>query len=390
MTAQVAIFTPSFAVLAADSAVTVSGSDEERVYNGVEKIVPLSATEPMAALIYGAASIARVPWGTVLHAFAAETELRGKSLSKVVAELAIFVQGCLRDHLDEYGAGERQAQAYAALAAVVREALELSEVEPADAENSVSLWLDEAEAVLLREVSWWSGQNLVLGVDEQREAKLHTEHRAWADECVESFFAGISGVSSALRQTAAQMLLLSATRCSPPGFRSARIGGVVITGFGTGRFWPGYCELLFDGVGLDGVRVWVGEVWEASGPVGARVRPFAQISGVKTLMDGMHPALRQIVGSSMVDAGLDENQARAALQQAEASWHERHTQRINETLAHMPAPALCEIAESLVAITALEHRLTGSLETVGGTISVGVMSPGEPLRWGKRPSLMAK
>lgn len=358
------------------------------MYNGVEKIIPLSTSAPLAALVFGAASLARVPWGTLLHAFASERELDSLGLADVSADLAGFVDERLRAHLAGTGDELRLAQAYETLSAISAEIDRVARLGGQDGGTNSDCWMRAAEQVIEREVEFWRAQEVVAGLTAGHEDELHQKFRSWSESLVAELFEG--GIASAaLEGAASDLLLLSFTRRLPRGAHSPRTGGIVVTGFGAKEFWPGHVVLQFDGVGLEGIRVWPGAVAQTQGPGQARVQAFAQDSGVETLMRGLHPRLRQMVGSAIVDAGLDRDVAVRALEGAESSWYEARTRGILETLDLMPAPALCEIAESLVALTALEHRLTGSLETVGGTISVGVLAPGEPLRWGKRPSLMS-
>ena len=73
MTTEVIIKNKSGLVLAADSAVTVTGiglyGQSSKVYNSANKLFTLSKTEPVGVLVYNAASINEVPVEIVLKEF---------------------------------------------------------------------------------------------------------------------------------------------------------------------------------------------------------------------------------------------------------------------------------------------------------------------------------
>lgn len=395
VTAQVAIFTSSCAVLAADSAVTIANGtgDAARVYNGVEKIHPLSRTAPIAALVFGAADIAGVPWGTLLHACCSENDFSDLDLIDATARVELFVQDRLAGHLDDSGAKLREQRARTLLRALGEEAAvrmhEQLEDDASD-DDRAKAWLENMVQAVAREHEAWREMPEVnsVAIAEESEEEIHAPHADWAKGLAAELFADLPvPIGDDLIDDTAELVLLWFTRRVPPGVETSWAGGLVVAGFGAKSFWPSHMVLEFDGIGLNGVRMWMSGHSETSGPNDASVHAFAQKSGVSTLMEGVHPTLRNMLGSAMEDAGIGN--ADELLQRVQRQWFDERTTGILFTLDLMPVPALCEIAESLVALTALEHRLTGSLETVGGTISVAVLAPGDPLRWAKRPILMS-
>ena len=71
MTAEVAILNRSAVAIAADSAVTL-GLSGPKIYNTANKLFALSFTEPVAIMIYGAASLGSIPWETVIKGYRRE------------------------------------------------------------------------------------------------------------------------------------------------------------------------------------------------------------------------------------------------------------------------------------------------------------------------------
>jgi hypothetical protein len=375
--------------------VTISSQDGRKVYTGVEKIYSLSDDGPMAALVYGLATIIDVPWATLLSEFRHRYGTGTFPSMQAAAEHVVgFLQERLRDRIDVEGDEMREVRMSGLISA-------LNTMARQDFFNAVSA--DPSSATLspegfaegiasrLGEVArserrTWQEAPLLPSLTETSERKLHKATRPLANAIRKRVLAGISP-SPATSRAVSDIALLSLTRQTPVGVQSPSEGGLVLVGFPEGEFWPRYVELAFDGVGLTGLRYWPVSSGGCDGPHAVEVSAFAQRDGVVTMMEGVHPDLRRVLYSRLVAQGLDRTQVREALDDAADTWAKQRTDPILTTLDVMPQPDLCEIAESLVSITALWQRMRGTLETVGGTISVAVLVPGGPLRWAKRPNL---
>lgn len=69
MTAEVAILNREAVAIAADSAITVTRPEGSKIYNTANKLFALSATEPVAVMIYNAISFGPIPWETVVKEY---------------------------------------------------------------------------------------------------------------------------------------------------------------------------------------------------------------------------------------------------------------------------------------------------------------------------------
>ena len=93
MTAEIAILNKSSVALAADSAVTISQGGKQKTYD-VNKLFTLSKLHPVGIMIYGNATVMRVPWEILIKEF--RIHLGEKSCDRIegYAESFIeFVQG---------------------------------------------------------------------------------------------------------------------------------------------------------------------------------------------------------------------------------------------------------------------------------------------------------
>ncbi|MBB4661532.1 hypothetical protein [Conexibacter arvalis] len=392
MTAQVAIMTSACAVLAADSAVTISGPAGQKVYTGVEKIHPLSDNEPTAALVYGLATLIDVPWGTLLseyrHKFGGDAH---EDIVKQAEHLLSFLDARLAERIATAGPELRRARTAGLVTTLLHEAQDrfMQESMEAESDEPVPAGVAEQlrEIVAIERRAWRASERLP-GLDAAAESALHRRHRRLIADVRRDVLSDVP-VDASTSRAIEDVALLSLTRRTPNDVGSPTAGGLVLVSFPDGAFWPRYVEFTFDGVGIPGLRYWEIATGGCHGPRNALVKAFAQADGVSTMMNGVHPALLASFYDRLESVGLDADKIDEALGDARRRWLEQRTLPILDTLDVMPPPDLCEIAESLVSITALWQRMRGTLETVGGTISVAVLAPGGPLRWAKRPNLSA-
>ena len=81
MTAVIGILNKSAVALAADSAVTISGSNGRKIFNTANKIFTLSKFHPVGIMIYSSASLMSTPWETIIKIY--RQKLKDKSFPTV-------------------------------------------------------------------------------------------------------------------------------------------------------------------------------------------------------------------------------------------------------------------------------------------------------------------
>ncbi|EKN6173833.1 hypothetical protein DVQ67_15815, partial [Yersinia enterocolitica] len=69
MTAEIAVYNKSAVALAADSAVTISGGGNDKIYNGAEKLFSLTKHHPVGLMVYGSGDLCSAPWELVIKAY---------------------------------------------------------------------------------------------------------------------------------------------------------------------------------------------------------------------------------------------------------------------------------------------------------------------------------
>ena len=81
MTAVAGILNKQGVAIAADSAVTVNGSNNRKVYNSANKIFTLSKFHPVGIAIYNSAQVMGIPWEILIKEY--RKQIKDKSFAKL-------------------------------------------------------------------------------------------------------------------------------------------------------------------------------------------------------------------------------------------------------------------------------------------------------------------
>ena len=190
---------------------------------------------------------------------------------------------------------------------------------------------------------------------------------------------------------------------------SAGHSGVVIAGFGADDIFPALTELTTDGFMFGELKHERSEFPDADDGSDTVILPFAQSEMVQRFMEGVDQEFLDYLRSSVEELVIDVGRAvlnarglrlagrfKSALEQF-ASWQtgqflehasafrgEYFTQPILDVLRYLPKEELGGMAEALVSLTSLKHRVSPDLETVAGPVDVALISKGDGFTWVKR------
>src|SRR6267154_155594 len=90
MTAVVGILNKQAVALAADSAVTISGPNNKKIFNRANKVFTLSKYHPVGIMLYNSASFMSTPWETIIKSY--RNQLNKKSFPTVQGYQEDFIQ----------------------------------------------------------------------------------------------------------------------------------------------------------------------------------------------------------------------------------------------------------------------------------------------------------
>ncbi len=93
MTAEVAILNREAVALAADSAVTISGADGQKIYISANKIFQLSKSKPVGVMLYDSATMNDVSWETIVKLYREQLGTGSfATLDEYVADFFAFLE----------------------------------------------------------------------------------------------------------------------------------------------------------------------------------------------------------------------------------------------------------------------------------------------------------
>ncbi len=409
MTAEVAILNREAVAIAADSAVTLGGP-VGKIYNTANKLFALSATEPVAVMVYGAGSFGPIPWDTVVKEYRHQLGAATHPTVQDYASAFVGYLSALVPHVPERLQRERVIMhalwELRMLQAAVRRAADRTD-ETGTPLNGEGLQAEVLEQINRRITDLRTGDYIEGLSDQLADREIRAAIDDWSAFMIQGF---PELPRSAEIQERALVLVRTSLRQAQQSPWSA---GVVIAGFGEDQVFPALSHYLIDGVVADCVRARRLSGVSIGGEHSAGIYPFAQMDMVQTFMDGLHPEYRLALGNFVYDiVGLvvdhfsehvrssmsataharllgEMGEARSAIaldfqDRLDRVLESEHAASIMSIVEHLPKEELADMAEALVNLTSLRRRVTPDAETVGGPIDVAVISKGDGLVWIKR------
>ncbi len=417
MTAIVGVLNSQGIAIAADSAVTVTGTNVKKVYNRSNKIFTLSKFHPVGVAIYNRADFMGIPLETLVkmyrknlqdNSFDTIEEYKNDFLAFMVGQLAnvsaeyknnAFFSFCSWEHLAIINStidalDDRETEL---------EALEIAEMTPIYHEVFTATL--EANGNLLATYSKAAYMTLNFeDYSEQYAVELNAIENYIQDE-IGKEFDGFS-ITDDHRQRIKQLLFeiinieyIFESHC-----------GLVFMGFGEAEIFPSSHLVLVGTPIAENPRIAKIEPIRINpGVLEANIIPYAQADVTTTVLTGVDPTYKNEVKAAVknafenitvqlgailnnpeltqqVEVALNTISAELISGLEEYQWN-KITGPLLEILAHMGKEDMSELAESLVNITSLKRKFTSpnsTDESVGGPVDVAVISKADGFIWMKR------
>jgi len=398
MTAIVGILNKRAAVIAADSAVTVSTGGNRKVYNTATKIFRLSLKHPVGVMIYDSSLFMNTPWDIIFKLYQDRCGDQGYDtlqgyvdnfLDFLRNEKSFFNERIEHDYLiDEVG------KYYDRMIEGCKDKI---------ANNPDADTLDVCREVINELKAEDEGLD-VFSEFKDYKAKTIKMHLAdifkeWDDVREEDGYP--PEIKKDLEKAFIDYLL------SGP----VRIGtGVVFVGYGAKDIYPSMIPVMISGIIDNRLRYRIEDPDAITNDNEAFIRPFAQSDIMITLMRGIHPYLRNEVTCAMTDALASQRETIADLLEKEGvddalaakvrnlddidirksfsddlaeTIHEDFVSGIVDAVEFFNVEDMANMAESLISVTNLHRHISSSEETVGGPIDVAVITRSEGFFWVK-------
>ncbi len=410
MTAVIGILNKTGVALAADSAVTISGGKERKIYNNAYKIFTLSKHHPVGIMLYNSASFMGIPWEILIKEY--RKELNKKNF------------GTLQEYQDSFITYLKSRinlvpdDAQNETLSILIEFLFYQMIEETSEEHFDQLEKLRSEKAkrefLIREVS-----KCVEGYEEDFKnskkldgfqgftlKKFNDKHKTLLNEFYKKFYTNIP----LSRKTKQKLFNIVYWFIKSDNFMG-RWTGLVLTGYGENEIFPSCLPLKIGEVFDNRIR------YKRDTPnetkidhnYSAALRPFAQRDVIDTILTGVDSQLKGIFLESF-DSFLsdfvtkisnliektDKKLAQKLLNLDITSLMNKYSSKMSKiqnkihiaplmsSIATLSKEDLAELAESLIYLTYLKRRMSFSEESVGGPVDVAIITKGDGFIWIKR------
>jgi len=401
MTAVAGILNKQGVAIAADSAVTVSGLQNRKVYNSANKIFTLSKYHPVGIAIYNSAQFMGIPWEIIIKEYRKQLEDKSfptlidykndffnwlkendyftdaKSNDFLFFDFLSFVQAIINEHIKKNGHNED------------------------DIENKLITFLT---------------QYVSIEIPKHKEIEsLKSLDRTKTLELLRSFVPQIINIlkqnfHAEFKKDNIGESLINAYYAYLAHDQFLQFTGLIFTGFGDKELFPSLfpvnVSIVIEGI----LRYEEDSTNDAviTNKNNSCIRPFAQTDVINTILQGISPELNNLSANifgnfidgfikeiksikgmpAVVKDHLDKLKIEGYVHKYQNQFHnivsQRYVSPLMGAVSQLSKEDLAEMAESLVYLTYLKRRFTMAEESVGGPVDIAVITKGDGFIWIKR------
>lgn len=417
MTAEIVIMNKEAIAMAADSAVTLSGETDQKIFTSANKIFALSKYHPVGIMIYGSALFMGVPWETLIKIYRSELGRKNFDTLKEYAEDFIdFLKQSNEffpeSEQDKYFKATVYGYFFHIKEDIKQETFSEKEEIPRDEVEEV------VSNVIKKHYDIWTTAELPSSISENLAKNLIDKYRTAIDEAKTEVFENLPITKSAsdqLTEIAGNLFVKF-----PENVSSSSLSGVVIAGFGAKDIFPSLHSFFIEGVINDVLKYKEDEnnCIKITFENNATIVPFAQREMVDTFMEGVEPGYELEIESMLfrifeeypevivdnIEELDDDKKDEIKMRLKEKISSEMFVQYIKglkiyqrenfvnpvvNVVAMLPKDELAAMAESLVNLTSFKRKVSMERETVGGPVDVALISKGDGFIWINRKHYFA-
>ena len=397
MTTIVGVLNKRAVAIAADSAVTIG--DTHKVMNTGNKIFSLSKYAPVGIAIYGNLSMMTTPWEVIIKCY--RRDLRTKKFQH------------LREYADDFMHYLRKHEFFASL-----------DVQQSFLSLQIKIYLNSCEENAKKRANYSVNPTQAV-LDELNACKnanmtcndIFVEFQGYG--YADFLLYARNEINKVLGQSSVPNISQHFDDFAESYYYYMRIAklertidsGLVFVGYGEEEIYPCLYSftttLYFD----HRFQYQEGEKMEITNErYSAYIIPFAQVEATQTVIRGINPTFYDIISNNLqaalatvrttssnlarlqnaqtVAAQIDSIDVSAltsvftkAVQEA---FKKNYTNPLVSSIGFLSISDMANVAESLVSLTSLVHRMSPKEESVGGPVDVAVISKGDGFVWIKR------
>ena len=402
MTAEIALLNKSAVALAADSAMTVQGTG--KIYPS-NKLFALTKWHPIGIMIYANAEFMGVPWETIIKMY---RQSIGRTAKTTVQEYLIDFLTYIST--SPFCTEEQQSVNFLRIASItyanVLETVnndlrtvfnEKKGYSSRDASRAIRKAIDERLAELEEIPESKSMENINV-------SHIVSTNKNEVNKRINFVFREFR-LSQSAQKSLHRILQLTIKSAE----LSRGCSGIVMAGFGESEMFPTLYQVTTDGMLAGNLKYELHNHTDIERKgIYTSIVPFAQTDMVNRFMEGVDPEflnylrhytrelLLQFVNEILDAHGVEPSQHVLDIGNAANGVVSEYFSAIKnfqknyfidpiiEVVGQLPKEELGGMAEALVNLTSLKHRVSLDQETVGGPVDIAIISKGDGFVWTKR------
>ena len=393
MTTEVIIKNKSGIVLAADSAVTVTGVYGQKVYNSANKLFTLSKIDPVGILVYNSATINNVPIELIIKEFRQQKNSYD-NLLEYQQKFIIFVEKFIKDQTRNIKTEDYFSDFLNFVIKLIHQENEGKQRELVD-DFDMKNFIKKHEKGLSQICEKYNFKedfsSLSLEKIKEDMKKNPVYQRFFTDFknnviCNENLEEFVVLFYWYLKYSISQSYT-----------------GIAVCGYGTKDYFPKVHLCNIYGVINGEILV---KNYEAHESEEAEIIPLAQRQMIDTFIKGVSDTLYEALEGfymnnfdTLIDTitpslkeDVDPKELKNRYKQSlygnaeifKKFVYEVEQKPLIQTINHLSRDEMAELAENLINIQVLKYKVSPNLETVGGPIDVAIISKHDGFVWRKR------
>lgn len=415
MTAVIGILNKNAVAIAADSAVTVSGSNGRKIYNTANKIFMLSKYHPVSIIIYNSANFLSTPWEIIIKIY--RNKLGNKSFSelknysddffKFLKSRKFFTNEETIKHFNQsfvYFSFEELSKM------AINNAIESNEdLVSIKADKRVEIFRENLLEILDYQIKEFKSKEKLKDFNSLTKKDFDKLLNAQIKEILENEF-----VEFNTQKIRNKFSSLTYHYIKSKAFLGAWTG-LVFAGYGDDDIYPTTISTKISDVFDNKVRFYTEHVEKIDDSNNGSIMPFAQRDVIDTIITGMSPDINDTLFStfnnflngynehlinlvkkkqpdladSLKDIDIDAI-CEQFVDEIGNVMEIKHIKPTVSTVSILSKEDLAEMAESLIYLTYLKRRISSDEESVGGPVDVALISKGDGFIWIKRKHYFEK
>lgn len=405
MTAVIGILNKHGVTMAADSAVTVTGGNQKKIYNTANKLFTLSKHHPIGIMIYSSSTFMSTPWEIIIKLY--RKELKDKSFDTVVEykdDFLKFLKG-----KDFYTTPEHQLLNLKQFLYWQLDILKDRMIEKLSDDKTEEELLVEFQEIILEDLqnnieSYNGATNILNDFADYTLENFKEYAEEGIKEVTDTIFDGIA-INDDIFNAIVELYYNHLKTTNFIGITT----GIVFGGYGEKEIYPSMVSIQIAEVLDNRLRYYDFDNCEISDNNNGAIMPYAQTDVINMFIKGIDPEIdytyitvfkKLLADYTTTIVGLlnGENDELAQKingfdlsilttefeKQLNQLKREKQVSPTLDTVAILSKEDLAEMAESLIYLTYLKRRISSTEESVGGPIDVAIISKGDGFIWKKR------